>query len=222
MLGGTDLFRQLKALLSDVYNIEAGEFREQPKGIYELLLEDKDRLFLANAFAELVVNTDYFSDATRELMLTDAYTAEDVSDSLYRKGIEIKTKAVYNWFYRDKKKFREDVGGSFFGDLVLYKDNDVEQYKEIFDKLLTVDTEGLMASCALNIRSKEYKYEVSDEDFEKFIRKVRPYSKKIMDKVQKSLDKDVIAYIHYITTHEALGDIDKERLKKFQKMLMGG
>lgn len=215
------IFRQLRFLINEVYSVENDSFRVEPLGRYELLQKDSKRMDLAKNFVSLVIDTRYFTDTTKVFLTNPLATADDIVDIMHRVyNIDIKKNTVYTQLNRDKEKFIKDVGSRFFMDITTYEDSDISEYEVKLDKLLNPDINDLMQNSLLDISSEEFVYEVDDSDFEVFIARLRPYTKRAMKRAQSALNKDMLAYVHYITTHEAISEMDKVRLKRLKKLLM--
>lgn len=215
------IFRQLRFLINEIYSVENDSFRVEPLGRYELLQKDSKRMDLAKNFVSLVIDTRYFTDTTKVFLTNPLATADDIVDIMHRVyNIDIKKNTVYTQLNRDKEKFIKDVGSRFFMDITTYEDSDISEYEVKLDKLLNPDINDLMQNSLLDISSEEFVYEVDDSDFEVFIARLRPYTKRAMKRAQSALNKDMLAYVHYITTHEAISEMDKVRLKRLKKLLM--
>ena len=69
MRTNNNIFKQLKALVNDVYDADNKKFRETPNGKYALLKEDLNRFETAKLFVKLLLDTDYFKKETSIYLL---------------------------------------------------------------------------------------------------------------------------------------------------------
>lgn len=224
MKTSNNIFKQLKFLIYDVYDNGEGEFRNTPSGRYDLLKQDNNRFEIAKLFVKLVKETDYFRKET-VVYLMDPYINNNQALIMLEKlyGIKISQNTLYQIWHRDREKFVKEFSEHFFMDVTLYATAEVDHYREKLEQYLdNIDSTGLLGACKLNLSSEEFKYETTDEEFNEFIQKIRPYVDVNIKKTQESLNVDVLAYINYITTHKSLTELDIERLKKLRKILIKG
>lgn len=224
MKTSNNIFKQLKFLIYDVYDNEKEEFRDNPIGRYALLKDDLNRFEIAKLFVKLVKETDYFRKET-VVYLMDPFSnnnqALDKIEKIY--GIKVSPNTLYQIWYRDREKFIKEFSENFFMDITLYATSDVDKYREILERHIeNIDNVSLLSACRLKLNCDEFRYETTDEEFDNFIQKIRPYIDINIKKVQESLDIELLAYINYITTHKSLTEIDTERLKKLRKILIKG
>ena len=48
---------------------------------------------------------------------------------------------------------------------------------------------------------------------------IAPYTKKVRERVENSIDKHVLGYIRYISTRKDLSDTDRERYNELRKFV---
>lgn len=224
MEGNRNVFKQLKYLVADVYDANTGGIRDESSGKYRLLREDAERLEIAKLFVSMLLNSNYFRLETKVYLLDRDATAEQVLSILKNEyGFDISLNNLYQIWHRDRDKFCRDFGENFFVNLTTYKDRDISNYREmIYNNMVDLDNSGIVKACSIDITSDKLVYELSEEEFTKFISKVRPYFKINMKKVRDSLNPDALAYLNYILTHEGINDIDRQRLEKLKKFSIKG
>ena len=224
MRTNNNIFKQLKALVYDVYDVENNVFRETPNGKYPLLNKDLNRWETAKLFVKLLLETDYFKKET-SIYLLDPFSTNSRTLYILNKeyGSDLTSAALYQIWYRDREKFIKEFSDNFFVDLVIYEDVSVDKYREKLEQHIeNIDNTSLLKECTLDLSCEEFKYEVTDEEFERFIQRIRPYINVNIDKTQESLENDMLAYINYITTHRSLTEVDRSRLKRLRKILING
>lgn len=227
----SNYLKQLKALISDVYDIESDKILYTSKGRYIQLLKDKDKLNLVRLFADLVINTDFVRLPTR-LSLMDPYSnCGRVKDTLKKKySIDMSSNQIYQIWYQDKIKLTGVIGNDFFNVLMGYSgkeeievESELLKYKESLQSILdSRDGTSLYDRCMLNLETEEYAYSITDEQFEQFIKIIRPYIRLNFGKAQQSLNNEVLGYIKFICTRNTLSEIDSKRLQKLRKILENG
>lgn len=224
MRTNNNIFKQLKALVNDVYDADNKKFRETPNGKYALLKEDLNRFETAKLFVKLLLDTDYFKKETSIYLLNPFATNSQTLHILNKEyGMDLTASALYQVWYRDREKFIKEFSENFFVDLVLYRDANIDKYREKLEQHIdNIDNTHLLKECIIDLGCEEFSYDVTDEEFEKFIQKIRPYINANINKTKESLDNNMLAYINYITTHRSLTDADSVRLKKLRKVLVNG
>lgn len=218
-MGNDSVLKQLRSLVSDYYN--GGNILDTPNNSYKYSTVDMDGEEIIKDVIYLLMNTYYVGEVTK-LYLSNPYTTYEGITVLYNKNKTkpIKTSSVRKMVWCDKEKFITDFGEDFIVNLLNGRDIDIEQYKlKLTDLLLSNSQSKLLNGVDLNLDNKDniFNDTVSDEDFEEFLRLIRPYIKKNKRRAQESLDINVIAYINYIVSHQSLMDIDKERLERLSK-----
>lgn len=226
MIGGYNMekenvFKQLRVIIEDCG--ESGDTLNYTR--YSSVNGDRQELLLNTLY--LLLNTGYMCSSTREYLRDRRETFETLA-SKYNKmapaGKDISVGGMRKRIWRDKEKFVTDFGESFVSNLLYKDDLDVEQYLAKTLKLIAYETQGgLLGNIELDLSNKQgiLNEDITDEEFEEFISVVRPYIKAEKQRVQEGLNVNTLAYIEYITNHQSIADIDKDRLDRLGKLILG-
>ena len=219
-----NILKQIKGLIGDIYDSKENKVLTESKGRYSLLREDSQKLEAAILLANVLLNTAYFSLETR-LAIKDPFSncasVQNILREQYNK--DFTTNKIYQAWYRDRKKFVDDFGDTFVVNITTYRDKDItEQVKKLKTLYDLGIGDGIYANCILQLKVNDYQYEVDEQEFERFLKIIRPYVKASIEDVNKSLNPDVLAYVRYLITHDNLSLLDRERLERFQKLMEKG
>lgn len=209
----------LKGILYDFYKdkkiVEPAYVRITTK------LDDK-RIETIKKLVELVMNTDFFNEETKLFIGDYRIDYSGVADALSIKyNKEVNKRTVASKINYMKTKFERTFGDRMLLDLVIYTREDITEYSQkISEELYKFISIDILDNIDLNFEeTNEIVTEVSEDDFSDFIDTIAPYTKKCKHIVEKSINKEVLAYIKHLSTNTSLSELDKERLKELKDLI---
>lgn len=220
---GKDTFKQLRTVINDYYVDDV--MLQVPRNYGRYVNIDSERYDLLTDIIFLMLKTSYSGSATKIYLLNPFMNIKGIVHLYNTNNNKALTEqGVYTSIWRDKVKFIKDFGESIIVKLVYDRELDISVYKEKVAELLNEYSQSnLLNEISLNLENDKniYNEELSDEEFNRFIELIRPYTKRNIKRVENSINESMIGYIHYILNHQSITDIDKDRINILLKEING-
>lgn len=219
---GKEVFKQLRVVIGDYYIDDI--MLEVPRNYGRYTYIDSKRYDFLCDLIFLVLKTDYTNDVTKVYLLNQYMSIKGVLVEYNKTHKPLKEHGAYTSIWRDKSKFIQDFGESIIFNLLNEKDLDISKKRERLSELLgEYSKTNLLDNINLNLENSDYVYNdsLSDERFNSFLEKIRPYIKRNIERVEKSIDNETKAYINYILNHQSINEVDKYRIETLYKEING-
>ena len=196
-----------------------GNFRSVPIGILGKRNISKDRLEMLKSIVRLVKDTNIVCKETKLYVSDRDIKIRGVNEEMNMgSSASIPYNTTSAKIGYDRMKLSKYLGESIVRDII-YKCDD---YNTLSGYMLKI-TNAYRKYCGDNIKIRDeigldldrniICSELSEEEFNKFIRVILPYLKSHMEEVSKSINKESIGYFNYLVSSPVLEGIDKERLE---------
>lgn len=215
-----DIVGQLRLVVKYGYDSETRELKRDIGHTPFMQLKDDKHKIAFKKLCKLIVDTDYFKKPVRYYIMNIDASADYVAVAMKQLyGLDIKVNTLYQYIFRDKKRFIEDFGEDFVNDIGVYS-GDVARHIKKLDKYINYFSDP-RSLCSLDLTSSKFETELSDEEWDKFLSTIRPYGIRSMDKVNNKLPEKAVAYMNHLAEHKSLSVNDIARLNKYMR-IMGG
>lgn len=220
-MAANELFKHLKSAIHDFYDFDKKEVMKT--GNKGRTLSD-DRRALLNDLIDLVLYTNATNLETK-VYLTNYYLN---SGEVYR-YLEDKTgkshnkKTVINKIEYCKKKLAEEIGRDAVAKIVDYTTNDISEYIDSVAKLrLRYGCFDCFDSYIIDLSEiKPSTTKVEEERIVEVLMKLEDFKKENVERLKKSLDKEALSYIKYISSSCGLTGKDKEIKNMIKEIIEG-
>lgn len=216
----SNFMSQLRLIILD--NYKDGVVLDEPIGRYIRKEMDDGRLSLLSNITDLLMNTDYISEESRIFLSIPYINYQGIVDEVYINSGRITTaNNVQSKVWYDKEKIVRDLGGELPIDVLEYTNRDIKVYLDRLANLrLKVSKSDILKEVKLKFpKETVYCDSISDSDFEEFLDVIAPYTQRCMAHVSNGIDKKILGYIRYITTHVNLSDTDKRRYADLRELI---
>ena len=213
--------RQLKDLVAD-FTDDKGNILEQPKGRFVRKKLDERRLLFLRRFVDLLLNTRFTSKETKYYISDRYITMEGVAEKLAQDGKKASVDSVSNRVWYDKNKIISWFGEKVIVDMTEYSNINIDEYEKKLEVAFS-QYGGKRLNDYLAIKLPEGKYEgkLSNEQFVRLLELLKPYTRKYMKNLAKSIPAGHIGYLMYILSSNILDDEDLRRKRELCGMLEG-
>ncbi len=213
--------RQLKDLVAD-FTDDKGNILEQPKGRFVRKKLDGRRISFLRRFIDLLLNTKFTSKETKYYISNKYITMEGVVEELAQEGKKASVDSVSSRVWYDKNKIISWFGEKVIVDMTEYSNINIDEYEKKLEAAIS-KYGGKKINDYLAIKLPEGRYEgkISDEQFTKLLELLKPYTKKYMKNLAKSIPAGHIGYLMYILSSNILDDEDLRRRHELCSMLEG-
>ena len=216
----SNYMKQLRLIVLDMY--KDGVVLDTPIGKYIRKEMDESRVKLLVRLTELLMLTDYIGEESKVYLSIPYINYEGIVDEVYiNSGKITNVNAVQSKIWYDKEKIVKEFGDSMPIDILEYTNRDVKEYLDkVHNVWLKVEGKDILKNVSLKFDDEtEYCDDITDDEFEDFIAMIAPYTKKVRERVENSIDKHVLGYIRYISTRKDLSDTDRERYNELRKFV---
>ena len=218
--------QNVRAIIQDIYDKEHNLILDKPIGRYYLVRESEVRSKCEKLFAELVLETDFISLSSKLYFINSNLSAKEIAIKMLRDNkIDISVPLIFKRLREDIEKINELLGGSFFVNLTIGLEDDsdgiIAEYcrkiTETINKYRHLTIESL---CALNLDCSRYYYELSDKEFDNFVKVIKPYTKKAMNRERNKLSEEAVGYVNYLFSSSLSNKTDIDRLNKLKALIL--
>lgn len=219
----TSILEYLKVAIGDMVD-STGNIRVTPIGITaKRKLSNNKIKFLADLI-RLVRDTKIITDETRIYIFNRYISSRKVADLLNESIDNVedhyKVSTTIAKIQYDKNKLSKIFGERMFLDILSIRDDITvyeralaEQYAKYHRKV------DISKSLVIGIPKDCMATELSDEEFDKFISEIEPYTVKNIQEVESRLDVTACGYFNYIMTMGGLTGVNKQREDRIKKVL---
>lgn len=217
------VLENLKGIIYDMVDSN-GNIRVLPTGPTGKLNLSNNRIKLLADMIKMLRDTQLLTEATKLYIFNRYMKIRDVNDSIHsdksREEIDKQFNNTLSKIQYDKKKLESMFGDKVFVN-ILSNSDDISNYeKKLAEIYVKYSGESpLRKNLMLNIPKDCIASEISDSEFEDFIRTIAPYTKSQMNYIENNLGDKVCGYFNYILSLPSLGDVDQERLDMLKTLL---
>lgn len=207
----TKIGRYFTSVIRDIvcafYDTKTETFKNRPDTVYIGNYVEPESMDIMRMFAQLVVTTKFIADDNVKYFLThhaknyrEAAADKKMSEAYLRKRVYYYCSASDGHPGKIAQKFGVDLfdvmrnpHSSRFIEVRTLINNELIKYSG-FD--------NLQDEIIINIPHYKDNVNLSDEEFERFVNKIKPYVKKIMDETKGSLTRRECSYFWYLMNNQ--------------------
>lgn len=218
--------QNVRAIIQDIYDKEHNLILDKPVGRYYLVRESEVRSKCEKLFAELILMTDFVSLSSKLYFINSNLSAKEIAIKMLRDNkIDISVPLIFKRLREDIEKINELLGGSFFVNLTIGLEDDsdgiiVEYCRKITETINKYRHLTIESLCALNLDCSRYYYELSDKEFDNFVKVIKHYTKKAMNRERNKLSEEAIGYVNYLFSSSLSNKTDIDRLNKLKALIL--
>lgn len=197
-----------------------GNFRTIYIGQLKGLDPKSDGLVAVKMLVQLVFNTNYVSDITKEYLSDRNITAASIAEDLCEKGdSDLTTKDVANRLYREQQKMLKIVEPTELYDIVYNGKDPSRLISNISSVLSKMDKNKDNKYLAFDLDTSVISSECDSDIFDDFLDKIGPYTKKFIEYQCRQLPVVAVGYYNYLLHSPCLSENDIHNKDKLMQVL---
>lgn len=217
------ILKHLKVVIADMVD-ENGNIRAIPiSGTGKRGLTNNRIKFIADLI-RLVRDTNIINEETRIYIFNKSISIRGVNELLNKNIIDedkkYKVNTTISKIQYNKTKLTKIFGESMFRD-ILSNSIDISIYERVLSEQYAKysNTDEMRENIVLNIPNNCITTEVSDEEFEEFIKIIAPYTKNHIEYIENNISNRLYGYFNYLISMPKLEGVDGSRRDILKKLL---
>ena len=219
--------RQLKTVVRECWSVERKQMEKEPRMEYLTDSMDEIRRMLMLKVTKYIMMGNNVKEDTKIYISNFYMTYNSVASELKRKGEETSKNTVMTRVHRDLHKLQKIFSIEFMADLLVNLDRPMYIHEIALDNAErdTMGTSAYELENRMNIGvlrvpiGQESSTAVSDSDLNEFFNKIKPYTKRSIEAIENSLDRNVCGYVRRLLKDGGRNDYECEHLRKINLVL---
>ena len=222
---GRNFVERLRQVIYSLWDKETGELRDIEVSIYLPKRLSEKRKRVLRRLVMVLMQTDFIKDETvKEYLSSYGDSYEDVGRRINANPARIKRKVFYYCSVSEKwpGKLMEKFGDLFLVEIMDYPGHDITRIEQAINQeyIKYFGLYNLQDELVLEIPYRYQMDKIEDAEFNEFKEAIKPYTKREIERVKKSLTVAQRGYFWFLVNNQyGLQGKDLERFKELKALL---